>query len=255
MRLRPVAFLALGLAIAAIAPARDARAAANESRFNIVLSAMPSSVEGGDFNDAVDYLNGVLLAPRGNENLDKISFAFQYDIAARYMVRQNIAITAGIGQLRAQTKREFLPAIQQSVEIRGEILASPVQVGGAYYFQPYNQGDFRARGFLGGGFLSMINSRALFQLQETGTDSSTSYGGSFVTAAVRDAPGYYLEGGVHMFFASRYSVMLSGVYRSAKIEQMVDRETRLPVLDPTSGQPFTLDVSGLGLRAGVGIGF
>jgi hypothetical protein len=253
--LRPVALLALGLSLAALVPARDARAAATEHRFNLVLAGMASAVDGGDFNDAVDFLNEVLLTPRGNASLDRITFAFQYDASVRYSVRQNIVLTAGIGQLRAQTKKEYLPAIQQSVDLRGEILCVPVQIGAAYYFAPYNQGDFRARGFMGGGFMSLTNSRALFQLQENGTDSTTTWGGSFVNAAVRDAPGYYIEGGVHMFFASRYSVMLSGVYRNAEIKNMINRETREPVLDPTSGEPFELDVSGLGFRAGVGIGF
>jgi hypothetical protein len=108
---------------------------------------------------------------------------------------------------------------------------------------------------VGGGFLSLTSTRALFQLHETNTDSVTTFGGSFVTAAVRNAPGFYVEGGVHMFFASRYSVMLSGVYRSAKIADMIDRETRQPLLDPSDGKPFELDLSGAGFRAGVGIGF
>ena len=39
----------------------------------------------------------------------------------------------------------------------------PVSVGAAYYLAPYNQGDFQARGYLGGGFLSVVQSRLKVQ--------------------------------------------------------------------------------------------
>ena len=38
----------------------------------------------------------------------------------------------------------------------------PVHVGAAYYLQPYNQGDFQARMFFGGGLMQYTYSRASF---------------------------------------------------------------------------------------------
>jgi hypothetical protein len=71
--------------------------------------------------------------------------------------------------------------------------------------------------------------------------------------AVRDSPGFYLETGVHMYFAARYSVMLGAVYRSAKIRDLLDRETRQPFRRP-DGSTFSLDLSGFGARMALGIG-
>jgi len=70
----------------------------------------------------------------------------------------------------------------------------------------------------------------------------------------QDSPGYYTEAGVHMFFASRYSVLLSALYRSGQIERMVDERTGAVVFDPETGKPFSLDVSGIGLRMAAIIG-
>ena len=36
----------------------------------------------------------------------------------------------------------------------------PVHVGGAYYLQPYNQGDFQARAYVGGGLVQYTYTRA-----------------------------------------------------------------------------------------------
>jgi len=74
-----------------------------------------------------------------------------------------------------------------------------------------------------------------------------------VHAAVRDSPGYYVEAGVHFWFASKLSVMLGGTYRSIVVRQMLDRDTYQPVYAP-NGKPFTLDVGGIGARMAIGIG-
>jgi hypothetical protein len=65
-----------------------------------------------------------------------------------------------------------------------------------------------------------------------------------------------------MFFASRYSVMIGAIYRSAKVRGMHETQE---VVVPNGSETVTqiqvdepglsLDTGGLGLRMGVGIGF
>ena len=67
---------------------------------------------------------------------------------------------------------------------------------------------------------SLVYNRARFQAVESRTDSTNTLGGTYKISAKGDSPGYYLEGGVHMFFAARYSVMLGAIYRSAMVRNM-----------------------------------
>ena len=79
-------------------------------------------------------------------------------------------------------------------------------------------------------------------------------GGSFRISSTQDGPGYYAEGGVHMFFASKYSVLLSVLYRSGQMDGLVNEATGLPVLDPKTGRPAGLDVGGVGFRMSAVVG-
>ena len=98
--------------------------------------------------------------------------------------------------------------------------------------------------------MSLVYNRALFQQEGVGIPDLV----NITTIATQDSPGYYAEFGGHMFFASRFSVMLGIMYRSAKIERLVDSETGQPYPTPT-GDPYTLDFSGVSGRFGLGIGF
>jgi hypothetical protein len=67
--------------------------------------------------------------------------------------------------------------------------------------------------------------------------------------------------GVHMFFASRFSVMLGAMYRSQVVRELqVQREVTLPdgevvVTPEASNIVGSLDTSGIGGRFAVAIGF
>jgi hypothetical protein len=246
--------------IAVLAGVREASAAADVRRFSLVLSANPTSIDAGDFNKKViNRVNDQVLFPRGLGGIENISFGWLFDTQLRYFVRPNVAIEAGVGQLRSIQKREYLPRLEAAVQYRAEVLTVPVHVGGAYYLPPYNQGDFQARFYLGGGFLSQVFNRARLQAEEAGTDTATTLGGSYRIDARRDSPGYYGEMGVHMFFASRFSVMIGALYRSQVVRDLrVQQEVTLPdgevVVTPLD-QGGTLDLSGLGGRFAVAIGF
>ncbi len=236
----------LAAAVALGASAREAGAAAEVHRLNLVISAIPTQVAATDFNKDLDQFNRLILEPQGLEGIKKITFAWYYDFQLRYFVRQNVAVCAGVGQLRSATKREYLPAIEQDVELRAEMLSVPVHVGGLYYFQPYNQGDFQARAYLGGGLMSLVYNRERFGL------NTTFPGASFQRSGRGDSPGYYVEAGAHMFFAARYSVLVGVIYRSAKIRNLEG------IVHTTAGSfrvPVpNLDTSGVGARMAVGIG-
>lgn len=252
-RIRLGALIALVVALAVTVPARQARAAADVRKLHLVISAIPTQIEGSGFNDELDDFNRTQLGDR--EGIDRITFGWLFDAELRYLMRNNWAVSVGVGQLRSQSKREYLPALQQTIQLRREILSVPIHVGGSYYFAPYNQGDFQARGFLGGGVLGMGLNRKTFQLFEGNVDSLRSLPnlpGALVDNQSRMAPGYYLEAGVHMFFAVRYSVIVGAVYRSAKVRDLVDQASGDIVADERYRY---MDLSGVGARGAVCFGF
>ncbi|MBK7368345.1 MAG: hypothetical protein IPJ04_10670 [Candidatus Eisenbacteria bacterium] len=263
-RFRPGAVVAAALIClcAAAFTAVEAHAAAEVHRLSLMLSGVPTGVNGGDFNDAIDYYNVTHLSPRQYESMPKVSFSWLFDSELRYFVRPNFAVTAGVGHLRAGHHQEFLPALSQAIDIRTELLTVPVHVGGSYYLKPYNQGDFQARGFIGGGYVQYTYTKTALVQTLSSPDSALSYvmTGSFRQAQSQDSPGYYLEGGAHMFFASRFSALLAVMYRSGQIRNMNVTENWSTASPGNPTQPFlkptdTLDVGGVGFKMAVGIGF
>ena len=284
-RLRLGVLLALAVAFGAFSLSPEAMAAAEVHRLNLVLSAMPTQIDGGGINNVIDRYNQNPLAYRGLETVSTLGMAWIFDGELRYFVRPNFALAAGVSQLKVQTTREFLPSIGTSIDVRGEVLSVPVHIGAQYYLAPYNQGDFQARAFVGAGLLSLTGTRASFTTTESGLPmvkatkdsilvlSDASLGGDSRLVARGDAPGYYVEAGAHLFFAARFSVILGAVYRSMKISNLPPNEgeivvpDRIPLADypafPTplrdkNGNPIRihdLDLSGVGVRMALAIGF
>jgi len=237
--------------------AASAHAAAQVSKLSLVFSGNPTTIKAQKFNEnVIDAFNAAVLDPRGLESIDKITFGWLYEAELRYFVRPNFTVSAGVGQLKSVTKQDFLPAIGMGIGYRAEVLTVPVHVGGAYYLPPYNQGDFQARWYLGGGLTSNVYNRAKFTGVESNTDSLHTLVGNFKLATRRDSPGYFVETGVHMFFAGRWSVMLGGMYRSAMIHQTIGTLERTPRGLPTTTTPVSvdLDMSGIGGKMAIAIG-
>ncbi len=268
MRFRPGVVLGLALACLAVLPAGRARAAAEVHRLNLMISGIPTSIDGSDFNDAIKLYNRTKLDPIGYENLKTLSFAWAFDAELRYFVRPNFAVTAGVTHLRSSQRREFLPSITSAVNLHTEILTVPVHVGAAYYLQPYNQGDFQARAYFGGGLLQYTYSRIRFEqvltMAEFDSTLDAYTGGTQRYTFTQDAPGYYVEAGAHMFFASRFSALVSvdyrtGVLRGLRVENSTVRgvPTATPYTEVRNpdGSEFQVDMSGIGVRMAVGIGF
>jgi hypothetical protein len=207
-----------------------------------------------------------VLLPRGNEPLAPIEFGWLYSGELRYFVRQNVALVGGVGILSSETKQEYLPAILASINVSARIETVPVHIGASYYLAPYNQGDFQARTYLGGGLITAANTTVLFEKVETGTDSLTTYGGlrpggspTYQVDGQRGGPGFYFEAGAHMFFASRWSVLLGAGYRSLKVRVMplfLSDEDRFGTPTVTElDEPTDLDLSGGSFRMAVAWGF
>ncbi len=224
-------------------------AAAEVHRFNLVLSAVPTQVRASDFNSLIDDINRTQLTPRGLEPLGKIKLAWLFDSELRYFVRQNLAVSAGVSRLKKSESQEYLPGIGQSIVLSARVTSVPLHAGAAYYFIPYNQGDFQARAYVGAGFMSVVYNRATIRLDESGIVT----GNAFRTTATNDGAGYYGELGAHLFFASRYSLLLSGYYRSNEVRNLVNEATGEPLRNAQGG-PVSLDVGGAGFRMAVGIG-
>jgi hypothetical protein len=274
-RLRLGALLALAVAFGASSQAPQAMAAAEVHRLNLVISAIPSQINGGGMNDLLARYNEYPLGARGLENLDKVTFGWLFDAEWRYFARPNFALCAGVGQLKTETKQEYLPGIATDINLRGEVLSVPIHLGGLYYLAPYTQGDFQARAFLGGGLISLTATRALFSVYELGLERDTTFltslGGTQRLVGTGDSPGFYAEMGAHLFFAARYSVMIGAIYRSAVVRDLIpegalvvpvyDLDMKRNVLRPLigrDGKPIhirSVDLGGLGVRMAVGIGF
>ena len=231
-----------------------ARAAAEVHKFSLVINAVPTSVDGGDFNRYIDDFNQYLLRV-GLQTVSHVSFGWEFGGELRYFLRPNLALAAGVSQLRASTRREYLPGLTQDVVLDAEVLSAPIHAGADYYFTPYNVGDFRAQFYAGGGLLSLTSTHSRFQLTFVGADTSFA-DPSFKLVYAGDAPGYYVEAGVHMFFAVRYSVLLGAIFRSAEVSPVA-----VYYADPRNAERLVgyaarrLNVSGVGARASLGIGF
>ncbi len=227
-----------------------ATAAAEVHRFNVVLSAVPTQLRAADLNSLIDNTHRPELEPRGLAPLDRIKFSWLFDAELRYFVRQNLAVSAGVSQIRKSTSQEYLPGIGQGITVSAHITSVPLHAGAASYLKPYNQGDFQARAYVGGGFMSVVYNRASIQADASGVSPDP----TFKITGTNDGPGYYGEVGAHLFFASRFSVLLSGLYRSNQVRNLVNEETGQPFSNP-QGQALTLDVGGAGFRMAMGIGF
>lgn len=236
------------LLLLVVAPAPEVRAAAEVHRLSFVISAIPTQVRAGDFNRKIDEQN-TLLAGLGLEPLGRIKLSWMFDGELRYFARQNLAVSVGVSRLRASTSQEYLPTIGQSNTLSSDVTSVPIHVGAAYYFTPYNKGDFQARAYLGAGVMNSVHNRASLRWEGSGIP----VGQAFQWTGTNDGPGYYGEVGAHLFFASKLSVMLSGIHRSSQVRSLVDEATGAPIVN-TQGKPISLDVGGSGFRMAVGIG-
>jgi hypothetical protein len=247
------------IAVAFLGKAPQAQAQAEVHKLNFMFSANPSSFKAEDYKNFLDDYNSRVLLPHDLKPLDNISWGWRFEGELRYFVTSSVAVSAGAGQLRTEKRQEYLPRISQRIEVRTNVVSAPIHVGASYYFSPYNQGNFRARAYLGGGLISHTNSKVFFEQLEFNTDTTTTLGGSARLKGRGEAPGYYAEFGAHMWFATRLSIMLGMTYRSADMSVLrydtvaiSDNGVETPYNPPI--RPETLDLSGISARFALLIG-
>lgn len=231
--------------------------AAEVHRLSLVLNAIPTSIDGGGFNDQIDAINRQALDPQGFQTLNKIGFGWGFGAELRYFVRPNVAVCAGVTQFRSRSKQDYAFSRADNLSLTAEVLSVPIHVGGDYYFQAYNQGDFQARAYVGGGFHAMTTSRATYT-QVLAFTTIPAPLPSVTLDQSADGPGWYAEAGAHMFFAVRYSVMLGVMYRSMVMKDIRPVVNNLDAIHIPSGPfktPDEINLSGVGARMSVGIGF
>lgn len=253
IRIRSVAFAASLAVLGLAGQALEASAAAEIHRLNLMISANPTSIAGGGFNEYLDDINQQFLVPLGWETIKEIKFGWSYEAELRYFVRPNVAIAAGVGTLNSTSKREFLPALQTSINLQASVETTPIHVGAAYYLAPYNQGDFQARTYIGAGLVSAASTQVTF-MQDVVANSARN---AIEFSGGQSSPGYYLETGAHMFFASRWSVVLGGVYRDVQLReiQLYAKDLVNPATPPFPAGQTSLDLRGGAVRMAVLYGF
>jgi len=236
------------LALTALAP----RGHADEQRvkrFGVALYAMPTSMSLSDFNDGIDRVNQSSTA-FGFAPIGKVHWSTQFGLEGRFMATKKWVVTAGFGRIRKVSKLDLLPQVGTQVLVVGSIITVPRNLGLDYYFAPKTSGDVTLRPFVGAGYLSLVETKAKLGGGATVGGVTT---GTFVRPT-GEGSGFYVESGMHVMLASKYSLILNGLYRRAKVSQVIEETTGQRVLNP-DGSPFKLDVSGFGLRLAMQIGF
>ena len=218
-------------------------------RFGIAMYVMPTSLALDDFNNSVDRLNEFTSA-QGLAPIDKIHWAAEFGLEGRFQATHHWMLVAGFGQIKKQSTLSLIPQVNQHILVTANILTVPINLGADYYFNPKTSGDFTMRPFVGGGMISLVETKAKLggsaALQDTTFETFTRPQG--------EGGGFYVEGGVHMMFPSRYSILLNGNYRHAKATRVYEETTGQLLYNP-DGSPYELDVSGFGLRFAVQINF
>ena len=241
--------LVCGLACAllgALAPAGRADEQ-RVKRLSVAIYAMPTSFALGDFNKQIQVLNqgsqAFGLAPIG-----KIHAGAVFGAEGKYFASRHIAISVGVGKIARTSKLDLTPQVGSHVIVLGRVLAVPRTLGADYYFEPYTRGDFTLRPFVGGGMMDLVSTKIKIGAAFTSPDTTF----DFFSRLKGDGSGFYVESGIHLMFPSRYSVLLNLNYRNARVRRMYDERTHVLAYG-ANGKPYSLDLSGVGLRFGIGI--
>ncbi len=211
-------------------------------RVGLAIYAMPTSMAMSDVNEAIDDLNQ-FTAEEGLAPIDKITWGGLFGLEARFFATRHWMVTAGVGRISKQSVLDLQPAATSFLTIQAKVRTVPLNVGVDYYFDPKTSGDFTLRPFVGGGFMSLPETKVSLGGQFQSPD--TTFGES--STALGEGSGGYIEGGIHMMFPSRYSVIVNANFRYAKATRLYDETTGALVLND-DGTPLEADFTGFGLR-------
>ncbi len=218
-------------------------------RLGLALYAMPTSLNLHDVNESIDELNSITAQPPFElAPIDKMTWGAMFGAEAKYFVDRNWALVLGFGRISRQSILDLQPQATTSTTVKAKVRTVPRYLGVNRYFAPKTSGDFTLRPFVGAGYMDLVETKVSFGATSTsdqGTigESQTSLG---------EGNGGYVEAGIHMMFPSRYSVLVNANYRHAKATRLYD-ETTGELLLSNDGDPYSVDVSGFGIRFAVQI--
>ena len=236
------------LALTALVPAAHADEQ-RVKRFGVAIYAMPTSMGLGDFNDGIDRINQGIGAA-GFAPIGKVHWSAEFGLEGRFMATKHWVLTAGFGRIRKESKLDLLPSVGSQILVIGRIITVPRNLGVDYYYAPKTSGNVTVRPFVGAGMLSLVETKA--KLGATTTIANTTFG-QFLRPA-SEGGGAYVEAGMHVMLPSKYSLLVNGYYRRAKLSQVVEETTLGRIYNP-DGSPFSLDLSGVGIRFAAQIDF
>ncbi len=216
-------------------------------RFGLALYAMPTNMKLDDLNDQIDGLN-VFTAQQNLAPIEDIHWGAQFGLEGRYQLSHHWFAVGGFGRIRKASTLDLLPQVGQHILVQAKIKTVPVNVGAAYYFSPKTSGNVTLRPFVGAGLERLVETKVKIGGEAVLQDTSfTSF-----QRPQGEGMGWYGEAGMHFMFASRYSVILNGMYRHAKSQQVFE-ETTLTRVYNLDGTPYEIDPSGFGIRLAVQI--
>ena len=207
---------------------------------------------------------GTSSSRAGSRGSTRSASRWLFEAELRYFVRAQRRRQRG-RRADPQPERARVPAriSQRDPAARRDALGAGPRRRRLLPARPTTRATSRRAPSSGGGFLSLVYNRArarAARVRDRHRDDAVRQ--LHASRGAATAPGYYLEGGAHMFFAARYSVMLGVIYRSAQDPRPAATSRRQH--GRTSRRslgyrqtfrcagPRALDMGGLGVRMGIG---
>jgi hypothetical protein len=233
------------------------------SRLGLGLYIGPTSINPNEINRRINDFNEIITPPppdgAGLSPVDEIKAAPLVQAELRFFVSDRIVAVGGLGYMERTEQLVLKPQPDlDDVTASAKVQGVPIYVGLDYYFTPYTSGDVTWRPFAGGGFMSMVESRAKvgtnFRLNPD--DPTEIIIEDNFTRAMGQGAGFYVETGVHLMLPGRWSFLGNVYYRYLKVPTVWpltfegEPVEGGPVLDE-NGEYAQVDWSGIGIRLGI----
>ena len=229
------------------------------SRLGLALYVGVQTMSPDYINNAIDDVNEFTTPPPpdgpGLAPIDHISASPIFQFEGRFFISDKLVATLGYGTLGRTESLTLQPQTSQEIIVEGSVNAKTLNTGLDYYFTPHTSGDVTWRPFGGVGFMSVIEGEGRVGGSVMETVPDTTLDDRFERFFGQGA-GFYVEAGIHLMIASRYSFIGNVFYRNLKMDNVwaVDESgNSLGPLLNDDGSLAEIDLSGIGLRVGINI--
>lgn len=260
----PILLLLLAIVVSAILSPNANADEQRVSRLGLGLYIGATSINPKDVNDRIQEFNTVITPPppdgAGLSPVDEIKAAPLVQAELRFFISDKLVAVGGLGYMERTEQLLLKPQPDlDDILVQAHVQGVPIYVGLDYYFIPYTSGDVTWRPFAGGGFMSMVESRA-----KVGTNFSIDPDDPTLiviednfTRALGQGAGFYLESGVHLMLPGRWSFLGNVYYRYLKVPAVwgIDSQGN-PTGDDSpilleNGDRAEVNWSGFGIRLGL----